>query len=146
MDNSSFKDLYMNNLKHLKKVLNKSVSEIAKDTGISASTLTSYINGERTASLDAAARLYLAYNINLGWFCTGRGAVFVSAPDETPGQRLASILKKYSLTINNASNLLNIPENNLSAAVNNKELPDINLLISLKQKLNISSDYILYGS
>lgn len=145
MNNESLKDIYRKNLKHLKEVLNKSVSEMAKDTGISASTLNSYFNGERTASLDAAAKLYLAYNINLAWFCTGIGSMFLSNPSETAGARLALILKKHSLTIDMASNLLNIPKNNLNAVVNNQQQFDINLLTALKQKLNVSSDYLLYG-
>ena len=76
MNNNDLKILYMNNLLAIKTALNKTVSQMAKEMHVSANTLTSYINGERTTSLEMVTHLYQTYNINLSWFVTGDGEMF----------------------------------------------------------------------
>ena len=76
METTDLKTLYMSNLKAVKDSLDKSVAKMASDMNMSASTINSYIQGERTVSLEILTRLYKTYNVNANWFCTGEGAMF----------------------------------------------------------------------
>lgn len=77
MDNSELKTLYTNNLRALRESLKKSVQEMATDLNVSTSTLSSYMSGARTVSLEMATHLYKVYGINLIWFVTGKGDMFI---------------------------------------------------------------------
>ena len=100
METRELKTLYMCNLRAVKNALNKSVAKMAKEMNVSESTLTSYLKGERTTSLEMATHLYQTYNINLGWFCTGEGEMFITAqPSAQDKTELAKVIKETMIEL-----------------------------------------------
>lgn len=93
METKDLKTLYMANLKAAKEKLGKSVSKMALDMNMSSSTINSYLQGERTVSLEFVTRLYENYGINANWFCTGKGNMFNSAPENVSSSTKDEIIK-----------------------------------------------------
>ena len=79
MDKKELKNLYKDNLNLIKQDLKKTLADIAKDMGISQNTISAYIRGERTVSLEFATQLCKTYGINLNWFATGEGEMYKKA-------------------------------------------------------------------
>lgn len=91
MEEFDLKSLYTNNLRELRDALGKSVAEMSKELNVSASTLTSYMNGARTMSLEMATHLYKIYDINLAWFVTGQGEMFNPKPENISSDIVARV-------------------------------------------------------
>ena len=99
-------NLYGENLKIIRKHLNKNIDELAKMLNIPARTLGGYERGERTPSIEIATRLS-KLSINLNWFCTGNGEMFIQkesiAPtdskisDDELETKINAILKKHGV-------------------------------------------------
>ena len=83
METQELKTVYMNNLKALKDTLRMTIPEMAEKMQVSKNTLASYIRGDRVTSLEIATQLYTSFNVNLNWFCTGKGEMFNTAPSNT---------------------------------------------------------------
>ena len=76
--------MYAENLKNIRKSLRLSVAKFAELLEMSASTLTGYERSERTPSWQLFAQLYKKANVNLNWFVSGEGEMFL------PNQNFAS--------------------------------------------------------
>ena len=81
METTDLKTLYMSNLKAVKDSLDKSVAKMASDINMPARTITSYVTGERTVSLEFVTHICKKYNVNANWFCTGEGEMFNNPPE-----------------------------------------------------------------
>ena len=71
--------MYAENLKNIRKSLRLSVAKFAELLEMSASTLTGYERSERTPSWQLFAQLYKKANVNLNWFVSGEGEMFLSS-------------------------------------------------------------------
>lgn len=72
-------EMYAENLKNIRKSLRLSVAKFAELLEMSASTLTGYERSERTPSWQLFAQLYKKANVNLNWFVSGEGEMFLSS-------------------------------------------------------------------
>lgn len=72
-------EMYAENLKKIRKSLRLSVAKFAELLEMSASTLTGYERSERTPSWQLFAQLYKKANVNLNWFVSGEGEMFLSS-------------------------------------------------------------------
>ena len=79
MDKKELKNLYNNNLILIKQDLKKTLADMALDLDIPQNTISAYIRGERTISLEFATQLCKTYGINLNWFAAGEGEMYKKA-------------------------------------------------------------------
>lgn len=56
-------------------------ADIHRQTGISTSSLSRYLSGERNPSQYAVAKLASVYNVNANWLLTGNGEMFNKKPE-----------------------------------------------------------------
>lgn len=81
------------NLKEIRRKLNMSVDDLAKAVGVPARTLGGYERNERTPSIELASQLCKKLNVNVNWFLTGEGSMFIQ-PDIQDENSLSIKLKK----------------------------------------------------
>ena len=70
--------MYSQNLKKIREKLGISLSKFARQLEMSQSTLTQYEHGTRTPSWQLFVQLNKKANVNLNWFATGEGEMFIS--------------------------------------------------------------------
>lgn len=68
--------MYTKRIKELRDVLGLSVPKLAERINIKARTIVSYETG-RVPSLEFAAQLFNVYKVNLNWFVSGKGDMFI---------------------------------------------------------------------
>ena len=76
--------MFSENLKKIRQHLGLSVAKFAGKLDIPQRTLTTYERGERTPSWKLFTQLYKKANVNLNWFVSGEGEMFL------PNQNFAS--------------------------------------------------------
>lgn len=69
--------MYKNGIKDLKKILKITTEEMANRLNMSVSTLSSYERCVRTPSADFLAQLYEKMDVNINWFLSGCGEMFL---------------------------------------------------------------------
>jgi transcriptional regulator with XRE-family HTH domain len=70
------------NLKKLRQELGLSVAKLSEKIDIPAMTLTNYERGERTPSAQLFIQLNKKLNVNLNWFVSGQGEMFIAQENE----------------------------------------------------------------
>lgn len=91
--------MYRENLKKIRQYKGLSVAKFAQQLDIPQSTLTGYERGERTPSYNLFAQLYKKAHVNMNWFFSGRGEMFLDDSDNTDDfeDRVKQVLIKYKL-------------------------------------------------
>jgi transcriptional regulator with XRE-family HTH domain len=89
------------NLKKLRQELGLSVAKLSEKIDIPAMTLTNYERGERTPSAQLFIQLNKKLNVNLNWFVSGEGEMFIAPEYEDVKEEVLAevdrILKKYRI-------------------------------------------------
>ncbi len=70
--------MYSTNLKQLRKELNLSAQKLADKLGVSQSSIAQYELGNREPNYNFLLQLYLKMGINLNWFVSGQGEMFIT--------------------------------------------------------------------
>lgn len=147
-------------LKLVRKTLKMTVEDFATELNISKHTLGAYERGEITPSIKFASSLCELLKININWFLTGQGEMFiqdknsfkrVKADDlyeraESFGKRLASIQEFHGLLNSEMAKLLKISEKRYRRLVLCREYPTIPELNALKSNFVVDADWLLYGN
>lgn len=68
---------YSENLKKLRNKLNLSAQKLADKLGVSQGSIAQYENGNREPNYNFILQLNIKLNVNLNWFCTGEGEMFI---------------------------------------------------------------------
>ena len=69
--------MYRENLKKLRFELKLSAQKLADDLGIHKMTVSNYENGKREPTYEVMEKLHTLYNVNLNWFVSGQGEMFI---------------------------------------------------------------------
>ena len=80
-------------LKILFKELGVNSAQVHRDTGLSTSSLSRYLSGERNPSQSALKKLKIAYQINANWLLTGEGPKFLGGNDSKISSSKGSEMK-----------------------------------------------------
>ncbi len=144
MDDKEELNLYSDNLKKIRNILNISLADLSSKIGIPQRTITSYEQKERLCSAKFIANLHKYLNINANWFVTGEGEMFLKNYS-TVGERIQSLLIQHNIPQSHLAVDLNIKEQELNDIINGNKMLDLNMLSTLKLKFNISADWLLYG-
>lgn len=75
--------MYAERLKEVRKQLRLTIDEMAEKLEIKSRALGSYERQERTPSIELGTQLCKKLNVNLNWFCTGEGDMFIEPPTKT---------------------------------------------------------------
>ena len=89
--------MYVKRIKELRESLGLSVPKLAERINIKARTIVSYEAG-RIPSLEFAAQLYKVYNVNLNWFVSGQGEMFIGqdkASTSDADAHIREVVKEY---------------------------------------------------
>ncbi len=93
--------MYSENLKKLRKELGLSVEKLSDKLGIPASTIWGYEGNKRTPSIEFPIQLYRVLNVNINWFLTGEGEMFINRSpyfsDNEFTNKVENILRKNNL-------------------------------------------------
>ena len=76
--------MYVKRIKEIREALGLSVPKLAERINIKSRTIVSYEAG-RVPSLEFLAQLHKVYNVNLNWFVSGQGEMFIGQHKETSG-------------------------------------------------------------
>ena len=68
--------MYIENLKKLRKELGLSVAKLAEKLEMPNNTIAGYEYQKRTPSITLCVQLYTKLNVNLNWFISGEGEMF----------------------------------------------------------------------
>lgn len=74
--------MYVKRIKEIREVLGLSVPKLAERINIKSRTIVSYESG-RDPSVEFLAQLHKVYNVNLNWFVSGQGEMFIGQHKET---------------------------------------------------------------
>ena len=69
--------MYRENLKKIRFELKLSAQKLADDLGIHKMTVSNYENGKREPTYEVMEKLHSLYNVNLNWFVSGQGEMFL---------------------------------------------------------------------
>ena len=75
--------MYSANLKKLRTELNLSAQKLADKLEVSQSSIAQYELGKREPNYNFLSQLYLKMGINLNWFVSGKGEMFIGQDKET---------------------------------------------------------------
>lgn len=68
--------MYVKRIKDIREALGLSVPKLAERINIKSRTIVSYESG-RDPSVEFLAQLHKVYNVNLNWFVSGKGEMFI---------------------------------------------------------------------
>lgn len=69
--------MYADNLRELRKELKVSAQQMADKLGVSQGSIAQYESGKREPNFRFISRLNEVYNVNLNWFVSGQGKMFI---------------------------------------------------------------------
>ena len=144
MENNEELNLYSDNLKKIRDILNISVNELSSKIDIPERTILSYERKERLCSAKIITNLRKNLNINANWFVTGLGEMFIKNYS-TIGERIESLTVQNNISKSQMAVMLNLQETDLDNIINGNKLPDLITINKLKQNFKISVDWLLYG-
>ena len=132
----------------------------AKKLNIPQPTYLRYETGEQKLSGKLIEALVVQCNVNMYWFFTGEGAMFLD-PDcnscerqndtsveekfSAFGKRLSKLQERHNFLDREMAQLLNISEKAYISLVVGKSKPNIDVLNCIKRNFKVSVDYLLYG-
>ncbi len=152
--------MYTENLKSIRKELGLSVAKLADRLEMSASTLTGYERGERTPSINLFTQLCLKLGINLNWFISGKGTMFIDQCENTHvllkndlpdinykswGKRLGQILADNKETPYAFSKRTGIKESRIEKFILDSVDPTMAEINAIKRNVDVSLDELFYG-
>lgn len=152
--------MFAGNLKKVRQELGLSVAKFAEKLEMSASTLTGYERGERTPSWNLFTQLSIKSCVNMNWFVTGQGEMFIDKCEDTHaiilneksvsnyknwGGRLSKILSENLETPYKFSKRTGIPESRIENFILDSVDPTIKELNAIKANVDVSLDWLLYG-
>lgn len=91
--------MYADNLKKLRFELGMSAQKMADSLGVTQMSISNYETGKRKPSFEFMEALYNTYNVNLNWFVSGKGEMFItsqSAPQFNEEQLEAKIEQVFN--------------------------------------------------
>lgn len=96
--------MYSENLKKLRKELGLSVEKLSERLNVPSSTIWGYEAGKRTPSIEFPIQLYRKFNININWFLTGDGDMFIQKVPQIQDedeftQKVEKVLRKNRLIV-----------------------------------------------
>ena len=109
MNDNEELNLYSDNLKKIKEILNLSSADLSSKIHIPQRTLTSYEQKERLCSANFIANLHKYLNVNANWFVSGEGEMFLKKYS-TIGERIQSLLFQHNISKSHLAVILNINE------------------------------------
>ena len=77
--------MYSDNLRKIRKELDISAQKMADKLGVSQGSIAQYESGKREPNYNFISRLNEIYNVNLNWFVSGQGEMFIGQHKETSG-------------------------------------------------------------
>lgn len=83
--------MYSENFKKLRFELKLSAQKLADSLGVHKMTISNYENGNRKPTYEVLEALYNIYNINLNWFVSGQGNMFITE-NKQPEQDIAKLV------------------------------------------------------
>ena len=147
-----------NNIKNIRNRFNYTIDEMASAIGVPARTIAAYERRERTPSVLFVQKLLQVLGININWFLTGVGDIFVSDISEYKtneegdifkaenfGKRLSSVLCKNKLTDRDLSAMTGIRESRIAKLILNTTEVTTDELVKIKNSLDVSVDWLLFG-
>lgn len=152
--------MYTENLKSIRKELDLSVAKFADKLEMSASTLTGYERGERTPSIKLFTQLSIKLGVNLNWFVSGKGPMFINQCENTHvllqnnlpkinyknwGKRLGQILAENKETPYAFSKRTGISENRIEKFILDSVDPTMEEINAIKSNVDVSIDELFYG-
>lgn len=69
--------MYADNLRTLRFELKLSAQKMADSLGVAQMSISNYENGKRKPSFEFMEALHNVYNVNLNWFVSGQGEMFI---------------------------------------------------------------------
>lgn len=148
------------NLKKLRQELGFSVLNLADKIEMSANTLSAYEREIRTPSIELGIQLYAKLNVNLNWFISGNGEMFINECENTHvfinndecvtrfknwGNRLNKILAENEETPRDFSKRTGIKESRIEDFILNSAEPTMSEINSIKSNIDVSIDELFYG-
>lgn len=148
-------------LKQLRTDLGLSVAKFAEKLDMSPSTINGYEREERTPSELLFIQLANKLNVNLNWLVSGQGEKFINVCQNTYsfvkndtidvnfknwGERLSLILAKSQITPYRFAQITGISEKRIEKIILDSIEPTIYELNAIKSNIDISIDWLLYGS
>ena len=95
-------------LKELRKKLNITAKELALTTDIPVRTIGGYERNENPPNGKFLTKLIEKYNVNINWFLTGKGNMFISL-------EIAS--KQYELSFETVQNITRLIQNDIASYI-----------------------------
>lgn len=81
--------MYSDNLKRIRKELDISAQKMADKLGVSQGSIAQYESGKREPNYNFISRLNEIYNVNLNWFVSGKGNMFITDEHENKGATIS---------------------------------------------------------
>lgn len=70
--------MYKNNLKKIRFELGLSSQKLAEKLDVSQGSIVNYENGSRKPNYEFMEKLHDTFNVNLNWFISGKGEMFIN--------------------------------------------------------------------
>ncbi|MBE7713723.1 MAG: helix-turn-helix transcriptional regulator [Cyanobacteria bacterium SIG26] len=152
--------MFGKNLKKLRKNLSVTQDEMAVLLNMSSRTYASYEREENNPPYSMLRVLYSDHNVNLNWFVTGDGEMFIDKCEDTHaiilneksvsnyknwGGRLSKILSENLETPYKFSKRTGISESRIENFILDSVDPTIKELNAIKANVDVSLDWLLYG-
>lgn len=152
--------MYSSNLKRIRESKNLSIAKLSEIIGIPARTLTAYERSERTPSIELVSQLCKKMSVNINWFLTGNGEMYITACNNTHkfikndklsdnfknwGSRLNKVLSENEKTPRDFSKITGIKENRIEDFILNSVEPTMSEITLIKSNIDISMDELLYA-
>ena len=100
-------------LKEIRIKLNLTAKNLADEIGIPVRTIGGYERNENPPNQKFLTQLAIKYNINLNWFLTGKGNMFVSNSDDI----VQMISDKFNIAYDTALSIVKLVENNTTREI-----------------------------
>mgnify|MGYP001623580617 CR=1 FL=1 len=149
--------VYSDNLRKIKKILKMTTEELASSLDMSSATLTSYERNVRKPSIDLVIQLYQKLNININWFISQQGPMFITNNDlkrmqnniaispEITGRHYQDIQEVNGYTDTQMAQILKISDKRYRELSLGKDFPNIAEQNNTKLNFNVDMDWFLYG-
>lgn len=143
-------------LRQIRDKFAQTASEFAQMTGLEIRTYSGYERGERKPPVEYLATLAQKFNINLHWYITGNGSMFLPAPENTKlaeelakrttfGKRLNFYQSEKNLSDSEIAKILNVSENRVEILGLDEAEPTLTELKALKSYSGIAIDVWVDG-
>ena len=152
--------MFAENLKKFRQDKGLSVEKLANIIDTPAATIWGYEGNKRTPSVDFPILLNRKFDLNINWFLTGEGPMYINYCDNSHffinnnapienfknwGKRLSQILTENEETPYNFAKRTGISESRIEKFILDSAEPTISELNKIKSNVAVSIDWLLYG-